>query len=484
MGLHLVSVLLLTAPLFPQDPAAALQQLLENPALDGARVGVVVIDCGITDPGGGTPLLEHDGGKGFMTASNMKLITGATALLTLGPDHRFATRLESAGALRDGVLDGDLVLVGSGDPTFGGRHEQGGPLAVLERLVLELVVRHGIHEITGRVVGLDDVHGEEVMGKGWQWDYQSADYAAQLSGLCFAENVVTLELEGRGEGEQPALRVIPDVGYVVVGNEVLCGPEGGEAALRAERKRATNTIVVSGTLPAGTVESIKVSVENPTRFAAQALWTVLRNKGVKVRGGAIDADDVPNSKVGERKLLAKHMSPPLSEILVTLEKVSQNLFAEQLLRAAGLRGQERGDLTGGAAQAAAVLAGLGVDVRGLVVEDGSGLTRRNLVRPRQFAALLWAMWRSEHRDLFFSTLPVAGIEGTLEKRYPDGPARGRVLAKTGFISGVVALSGLVPRPEGEPLAFSILVNNFTCTTDEAKAAVDGFVQALAGSVGW
>jgi D-alanyl-D-alanine carboxypeptidase/D-alanyl-D-alanine-endopeptidase (penicillin-binding protein 4) len=185
-------------------------------------------------------------------------------------------------------------------------------------------------------------------------------------------------------------------------------------------------------------------------------------------------------------VLAEHRSAPLAEILKTTNKSSQNLYAEQLLRAASREALGESDIDAAERHAKKILEDLGVDVAGLAIDDGSGLTRRDLVHPAQFADLLVGIWNSRHRELFLDTLPIAGVDGTLSGRFRDTVAKEHVRAKTGSIARVAALSGYVLRP-GEntpPLVFSVMLNNFVCSSAEARDALDSFVIALARHAGW
>jgi D-alanyl-D-alanine carboxypeptidase/D-alanyl-D-alanine-endopeptidase (penicillin-binding protein 4) len=478
LALTTLAAALTAAP--PQDPAAALRALVEAPALAGARVGVMVRD--LAD---GSVLLAHDADFGFMTASNMKLVSSAVALRTLGPGFRFRTTLVATGSLVDGVLDGDLVLIGSGDPTFGGRQEGDDPTAVLRRMVDEAVARVGLREVRGDVLGDDDCHPDEVMGEGWAWNYQGDSYAAQVGGLCFAENTAVLVVTPAAlDGGQPLVRIEPPVGYLAVENLGTTAAGLERPRLFAERLRATNRVRVGGRIPLGAEPwRTRISVENPTAFAATALRQVLGERGIRVDGAALDRDQGPArpERYGDETVLATHESAPLAEILVTLNKVSQNLYAEQLLRSASRVARGDGSMTAAAAHAKETLRAFGVDPAGMRIADGSGLSRLDLVRPRQLCDLLAGIWASEDRAVFVPTLPVGGVDGTLAGRFRDGPAHARVLAKTGTISAVAALSGYLmqPDPAAPPRAFSILVNNFTCSSAEARAAIDTLVTALA-----
>lgn len=462
-----------------RDLEDAVREFVATPALAGGRVGLHVRDLA-----NGVVLARYDDDKGFMTASNMKLFSAATALLTLGADFEFVTRLAAHGSIHDGLLDGDLVLVGAGDPTLGGRHESDGPRAPLLRMARTLRDQYGIVEVSGAVLGDHACQPDEGMGEGWSWNYEASDYAAPVSGLCFAENVVRLTFVAGADGRRPALRLSPETEYLTLDDRIEVG--GSATAITIERARGSNRVTLRGKLASGQTHTDAVSVDNPARFAAHVLRECLLEVGIRVRGPARDLDEWPTLARPAGRTLCEHRSPALRTILHTLNKVSQNLYAEQLVRAAGRAGKGGGGMQGAAEQAATVLRALGGDPTGMVMADGSGLTRLDLVRPQQVADLLAGMWQHAQRDLFVGTLPVAGVDGTLAKRMQQGPAHGHVLAKTGFISRVAALSGYVVRPnEGAaPLVFSVLVNNFTCDTQAAKDAIDAFVQQLARVAGW
>ena len=421
-----------------------------------------------------------------MTASNMKLLTAGAALQVLGPSFTFATTLEAGGELKDGVLTGDLVLIGEGDPSFG---QAAGvdPVATLTPFV-DAVQQLGVRRLEGRIVGVDDVQHDQALGEGWQWDYLHEDYAAPFGGLCFAENVATVLIQGGGsEGAAPVLRLVPDVGQCRVVCSLRCGPSGSKTELQVRRQPGTAVVTITGTMAADAAEQpLVASIENPTRYAALALRAALVARGIEVRGPAVDADEVGGLPVSARRQLYEHRSRPLAEMLRRLLKDSQNLWAEQMWRTVARKAVAASDQAACEGAVATALAVLGVDSKGLVLADGSGLSRRNLVQPGQIAALLASLQRGVHRDVFVAALPIAGVDGTLQKRMTTGAARGHVLAKTGFIGRVACLSGYVARPDAAqpPLVFSLMLNNFTCSTDEAKAAIDAFVQELAVQAGW
>ena len=483
----LASVLVLAAaaaaqrgPVPLDEPAVqrALAALLAEPLLADARIGVVVVRGSET-----APVVSHDGHKGFLPASNMKLVSGAVALATLGTDFRWTTRVQSAAALSDGVLQGDLLLVGDGDPSLGGR-PAADPFEPMRDLARQLG-EAGVKRIGGRVVGVDDCQADEHIGRGWQWDYLGDDYAAQFGGLCFAENSATLFVSGTEQGSAPLLRVEPDIRYVLGRADLTCGPADAKAALDVTRQPFTNSFLVRGALPAGAPEQrFRLSVENPTRYAAQGLAGALQRAGVQT-GAAVDGDDVGVPAQPWREL-AQWQSRPLRELMAPMMKDSQNLYAEQFARTAARVAGSNGSRAATEAHVREVLARLGVDSKGMVLADQSGLSRRNLVQPRQLTALLQAVWSAPFRDAYFDALPVAGVDGTLRGRLRESAAKGRIRAKTGTIDMVSALSGVLypPDPATPPVFFSVVLNHYTCTSAEARGAMDRFLDALALAAGW
>lgn len=451
-----------------REVESAIAALVADDALAGGRVGVVVADAE-----SGEVLAEHAADRGFATASNMKLLSSAVALQALGEDFSTTTELIARGEIRDGVLEGDVVLRGHGDPTFG-EGEAGETLLRAFAVALQGI---GIRTVRGRVVGDAGWQGDETLGLGWQWDYLDEDYAAPFGGLCFRGNVVSVHVRPGVSG--PELRVLPVLEQFPK-VAVTQGAAGSKTELSVHRSLGSDEIVVTGTIAADAKERVlKVAVRDPAAFAAAGLAAVLRERGILVEGERLAGG-------GPERLVASHASPSLAAIVRSLLTRSDNLYAEQVWRLAAR--VATGDASTAAAErhAKSVLAGLGVDTAGMVLADGSGLSRRNLVQPRQIERLLVAMHGSPHREAFMAGLPVAGETGTLRSRFAEGPAHGRVQAKTGYISRVVCLSGYVPRraADAAPFAFSVMLNDFTCEDAAAKAAVDAFVQRLARAAGW
>lgn len=454
----------------------ALATLLAQNALAGARVGVLVSDLATGDV-----LCAHDADKGFLTASNMKLVSSAIALSTLGPDFQFVTRVVAAPSEGD-TIDGDLFLVGGGDPSLGsepGVERAGDAMAPLHELAAALHAR-GIRKVRGAVRGDASAQPFAPYGNGWQWDYLEEDYAAPCAALNFAQNVLTVLVHPTSFGQPARLELeLPIAMPTWLRSEVATVSANGDSGVHFARAPHDPTVVVTGAIAEGEKPvRLQVAVPDPAAFAAAAFTAALRARGIEVGGDAAVGTAPPGAAI-----LCEHRSPPLSAIAVPLLQHSINLYAEQCWRTAAQRAASAKSFADCERHGKEVLSDLGVDTTSMLLADGSGLSRRNLVQPRQLVALLAAVPTEPRLRPILAGLPVAGVSGTLKSRFRAGAATGRVRAKTGFVSYVVGLSGYLDRDGGrEPLAFSILVNNFTCEPEAAKAAVDAFVEQLAAAL--
>lgn len=479
----MVAVAVLGVSLAAQDRTAlakAVAELRASPALRGAHVGVAVVDID-----SGERLVAHDAESAFAPASNHKLLTAAVALATLGADATLRTTVTAAAAPRDGVIAGDLRLCGSGDPSLGGRLAAS-PAAPMQALA-EQVYASGVRRVQGRVLGDPSVLPEVPHGRGWQWDHLASGYAAPRSGLCYHENIVELWLQGTGvPGSLAQLWCVPEFGLPPFANLVRCGKPGSDADVVWQAPPIAADARVAGVIPADAKPTrIAAPVADPALFAAEALRVALVARGIAVDGCAARvATPVPASSAEVE--LAHQDSPPVRDLLRPVLKDSANLYAEQLWRLAALRGRGAATDADCEQHARRVLLQFGVAAPGLVVADGSGLSRRNLVTPQQLATLLRELWRGPHGAVVADALPIAGRDGSLAHRLANGVAAGRVLAKTGSIDYVLSLSGYLPCPqEGKaPLAFAILLNGVTADAAAATDAIDVCVEAFARAVGW
>ena len=318
------------------------------------------------------------------------------------------------------------------------------------------------------------------MGEGWAWDYQSDWYAAQISALTFNDNCVDVFVEpGDTLGAPAKLTLRPQTAYVHVYNKTVTVRRGLGRGLSFWRRRGSNDVVITGSVELDQKGYWDwFSVENPTLYAVTVLREVLQRKGISVTGPAVDIDSLKDFRYEPEKArrLASYVSPPLSEIVKTVNKVSQNLYAELLLRTLGKVFRDDGSAAGGIAVVKDFLASLGANVETFKMVDGSGLSRLNMVSPMHISVLLRAM--RDNPD-FYDSLPIAGVDGTIKRRMKKTLAEGNVRAKTGYIGRARALSGYVTTLDGEECSFVMLVNNYTVPTPEANRIQDWICERLA-----
>lgn len=459
----------------PAPLAASLDSIFADPRFARAHWGVSVRSLST-----GRSVYERNPEKLFVPASTLKLVTGMAAIETLGPEHRFRTTVGGTGAISDGVLRGDLVVAGSGDPSISARF--GGDARSVFRAWADSLRARGVTRITGRVVGNDDVFDDAPLGRGWAWDDVEDYYSAEVSGLQFNEGVVTVAVApGEAAGRPGRITLEPATGYIPVTNRVTTVAPGAASRITLARASAGPGILVSGTVAADTAAvRDEIAVRDNTLYFVTTLREVLRDAGIRVDGPATDADEnaaTPHAG-GAANPLFVHASPPLREILPAFWKPSQNQIGEILLRTLGRERRGAGTGAAGAAVVDSLLRVWSIQPGMLAMADGSGLSRYNLLAPELLVALLTRMEASPHRELYLAALPVAGTDGTLARRLQGTPLQGKLRAKTGTLSGVRGLSGFLDTAAGERLVFAALVNHHTLSARDADRVVDAALLRL------
>ena len=457
-----------------------LEAVFSAPIMAHAQWGVLVRSLRT-----GEILYERNADKLMVPASNMKIVTLAAAARVLGWDAHFTTTLESSAPIEDGVLRGDLYVRGGGDPSINTRNGRGA--AVFADWIAALRSA-GIRRIDGRIVGDDNLFDDEGLGAGWAWDYLEADYAAPVGALQYNEDVAALTvLPGRAAGEPAIVSLAPGSG-LTVDNRTVTSAAGTPETIQCRRRMNAPVLEVLGSVPLPAAEpsplapvrtvARTVAVVNPTAYFVQSLREALIAGGIAVSGEAVDLDDLPAVASGNepaRRPLATTESQPLRDIAAVMMKVSQNLYAETLLKATGVAASGAGTAQAGRTAVLETLRQWKLDEGSLVMLDGSGLSRYDYVTARLIASLLERLYSDpRHRDAFAATLAVAGKDGTVSTRLLRTRAEGNARVKTGSISNMRSLSGYVQSRDGEPLAFAILANDFTI-----PAATVNWIAALA-----
>jgi D-alanyl-D-alanine carboxypeptidase/D-alanyl-D-alanine-endopeptidase (penicillin-binding protein 4) len=441
----------------------------------------------VVDASSGETLYEKNADHYFVPASNMKLLTTALALDKLGPDYRFRTTIETNGTLgEEGVLAGDLILVGRGDPNLSNRkfpfdtkEEFDGPP---EKILAELadgVRARGVKKVTGDVVGDDSYFPRERYPDGWEVDDIVWEYGAAISAIVVRDNTVTLTLTaGEKAGDPVRAELQPPTLEFAVRNEVTTIGAKENADLRLTREPGAGTVVVSGTLAAKSEpRKLVLAIQEPAMHAAVLLGRLLTERGV-TWDGTIRAEHEADPRGAARTVLAEHVSIPLADSVKLVNKISQNLHTEVLLRAAARQDGRWSDPEDLPKYARQFYDKAGIVPDDVVQTDGSGLSRHDLVTPRALVALLAYAQKQPWFPAFYASLPVAGVDGTLNERMKNSGIAGRIHAKTGSVTHVRTLSGFAETPGGRRLIFSILSNNQVGKSHEVHDTMDALCVAM------
>lgn len=429
----------------------------------------------VRDLDSGQVLYERNAEQAFLPASNQKLLTTATALDALGSTHRYETTLHFDGAVTDSTMRGDLIIKGSGDPSFGSIEvRRDDPLHIWA----EKLAAMGVQRIEGRLIGDDDAFDDRPYPEGWDIDYitrqASRSMGAFTSGLSYNDNVVIVQVRATRPGAPPDVQTIP-ADVLTVNNEATTSQRRYGAGVRVTRNFESNGINVLGSVPRTYRGSIVVPVANPTMLTIQRFQHTLDEAGIDTNLELVDVDDLSDKpNTNSISPLFVDFSPPLADLLALTNKESNNFYAEQIFRTYGWAGSVRG----GANRTETFLQRAGVDTRNLLVRDGSGLSRKDLVTPKAMVQLLAHMDEHREREAFLAALPQGGERNsTLEYRLRGVP----VHAKTGSLRFIRTLCGYATRPDGSRVAFALLANNYTGPSYRITNAFDEIVRALTSS---
>ena len=433
---------------------------------DQWSVTVVSLDKGDT-------LFTHGSDTFLAPASGLKLFTTAAALYYLGPEFRYSTFLLADGNIENGVLNGDLVVYGTGDPSFTARF---GRRDAVWHAFADTLAALGVREVRGNIIGDATYFAGPGTGIGWQEDYIGASYAAPASALSFGENIATLEIKPGAVGQPPIVGLVDGADEISVVNHATTVARG-RSFISVARSSYDAPLEVRGQISRGTVSIQRtVPVADPAQYAVAVFKKIVTDKGITVTGAAKSVTDDAQSPVTGRmvfapaldeqppvRVLAIYESPPLIDILEIVNKKSHNLMAEQTLRTVGRVALGEGSVAAGEKAVVQLLTReIGEAPEGFKMDDGSGLSVLDRTSSRTFIHLLSFMAKSPMFDAYWQTLPEAGVPGGL-RRMGGTSAAGNLRAKTGTIDNVSSLSGYVKASDGERLAFSIISNNVPST---------------------
>jgi D-alanyl-D-alanine carboxypeptidase/D-alanyl-D-alanine-endopeptidase (penicillin-binding protein 4) len=423
----------------------------------------------------------------FIPASNTKLVVTAAASVLLPPDHRIETSIYGTGPLLDGVLEGDLVLYGRGDPSFSERCYGPDTLALgaceglWDRLdaLADSVYAHGIRHVAGALVGDGSYFDAQFLHPGWETYDVNWWYGSPVAALGFNDNSVNLTwAPGPAAGAPARITMEPDLGVLHLENRTRTIDSGRVSTLDFFRQPGTLNVWADGVVAIGRRPTTEYfALPDPNLYFAQAFRLVLARRGVSVAGTTMATTDSTRYRgVRQSPALVTFVSRSRDDLIFPILNTSQNWFAEMLVKTLGRRMGGVGSWEAGLeAERRFLIDSVGIDSTAFSLSDASGLSSGNLVAPRAFVQLLRYMWAHPHNGGFLRALPRAGAIGSLRTRYVDTPLAGRVVAKTGSIQHVNTLSGYIERDRGGPLIFAILANNHALAGSQVIRQIDSIV---------
>jgi serine-type D-Ala-D-Ala carboxypeptidase/endopeptidase (penicillin-binding protein 4) len=473
-----------------------ISEVLTRPDLAPAMVGVKVVSLDT-----GRVLFEENAAKLLRPASNMKIYTVATALDRLTPDYRFTTSVFAATRPdSNGVIRGDLRIYGRGDPSIAARFNNGDYLKAIDDFATR-IVSAGVKRVEGDLVGDETYFVGPKYGAGWEWEDLTWYYGAEVTPLTVNDNALDLFIKpGTAVGQPALITTGPPDPLLAIVNRVTTSAKGVRREISIHRGLGENTIIITGSIPLedrGYTGGIGIS--HPALLFVYLLRSSLVQKGVVITGksrttGEVAVASLPSMSFVSspaQEELTTLQSPPFSIIAAQTLKPSQNLYTELILRTLGkvtpppattsIFNQTSEDL--GIEAVKSFLKTAGIRPEALVLNDGSGLSRSDMITAEASVQLLTFMSKHRYADVFRNALPIAGVDGTLRNRMKATPAENNVRAKTGSLSSAASLAGYVTTASGEKLAFAIMVNNYPRDFDPRTACIDPIAVLLASFSG-
>lgn len=478
---------------------ARITEVLAKPELSPALVGIKVVSLDT-----GRVLFEENAAKLLRPASNMKLYTVATALDRLSPEYHFVTSVyATARPDAAGVVRGNLTIYGRGDPSIAARFNNGDYFKAIDDLAARIAAA-GVKRVEGDLVGDETYFIGPKYGAGWNWEDLTWYYGAEITPLTVNDNALDLFIKpGLAVGQPAVITTGPPDPLLTIVNKVITSAKGLRREISIHRGLGENTITITGSIPLedrGYTGGIGIS--HPAMLFVYLLRTSLAQKGVVITGksrttgeisqpGMITGVSISGTSTPFQDEITTLQSPPFSVIAAQTLKPSQNLYTELILRTLGrvtpppattsALGQTSEEL--GLEAVKSFLKTAGIRPEALVLDDGSGLSRNDMITAEASVQLLTFMSKHRYANVFRDALPIAGVDGTLRNRMRSTPAENNLRAKTGSLSSAASLGGYLTTAAGEKLAFSIMVNNYPRDVEPRTACIDPIAVLLASFAG-
>ena len=488
-----------------------IEQIVRQPALEPGFFAVKIVSLDT-----GSVIYEQDANKFVRPASNMKLYTVATAFDRLTPEFHFVTSVYAKEKPDDGKVKGDLIIYGRGDPSIAARFNDGDYFKGINELA-DRIVAAGVKRVKGDLVGDESYFNGAPLGSGWEWEDLTWSYGAPVSALNINDNALDLNVKPSDRVGAPVSVTTgpPAASFVTILNRATTSARGSRSNLQIYRGLGANTIELSGTLPLGDAGWVGgVAIQDPALAFVTMLRDALMKRGVKIEGRVRTV----TSRSGETLLprtaagfgtgsmaqfpveITTLQSPPFSVIAAHTLKPSQNQYTELILRTLGRNSQvlnnvgqtkplsaeslsARDDEDAGLEVVRTFLRQAGIGENEVELNDGSGLSRNDLISANTTVQLLTFMSKHKYFEQFRDALPIAGVDGTLRTRMRGTPAEGNLRAKTGSLSSVASLSGYVTTAGGEHLVFSMMLNNYPDAAAVRRDSIDAIAVLLASFSG-
>ena len=488
-----------TAPNSRAELLTRIEEIVRQPALEPGffAIKIVSLDTGLV-------IYEQSANKFVRPASNMKLYTVAAALDRLTPDYHFMTSVYAKERPEDGKIKGDLIVYGRGDPSFAARFNNGDYFKGINDLA-DRIVAAGVKRVKGDLVGDESWFNGAPLGSGWEWDDLLWSYGAQVSALTVNDNSIDLTIKpGEKVGAPVVITSGPPATFMTIANRATTGPRGSKSDLNIYRGVGANTLEITGTAPIGDNGFTGgAAIPDPALAFVSMLREALIKRGVKIDGRVRSVDARSGASIVPNPLsaitqttnvppqpppveIASIQSPPFSLIASHTLKPSQNLYTEIILRTLGKLNSVSASQTNEEAGLIIVrnfLRQAGANERDLALNDGSGLSRNDMITANATVQLLTFMSKHRYFAQFRDALPIAGVDGTLRTRMKGTPAEGNLRAKTGSLSSVASLSGYVTTAAGEHLVFSMMLNNYPDAAALRRDSIDAIAVLLASFTG-
>lgn len=449
----------------------SLKSLLSDPVMSGASFSGCILDTK-----DGTTVWEYNSGESLIPASVLKVVTSAAALELLGPEYSFITRLGYTGIFnkRTGVLSGDIIIQGGGDPSLGSPYFSEHYGSFLSSWI-QKIKESGIKTISGRVICDDSRYDYQPVPPGWLWEDIGNYYGAGVYGLSLFDNTFHIHFRTSAEGSVPEITgFMPDICRYDLSNQLISYGNTDMGYVFSAPYASYGWI--AGSIPANREDFVlKASIPDPPLLMARLFDRMLDSAGIE-SCQAPSTSRIENAISSEMILLAELESPPLASIIEVLNHESVNLYAEHLLKEIGLQIKGKGTTQSGIEVLYGFLQDSGADTSGFFIEDGSGLSPLTAVTSKGLAGLMLYMHtRARHPGAFLKSLPEAGKEGTLKGAFRNPAFESNLKAKSGSFTRTRSYTGYFTARSGRLMAFSILVNNFSGPSQKIVAGIEALL---------